>query len=577
MLGLSFGYRRGLLAVIGFGFVIVASRYLRAWLLQPLLDDALIPISAGKIDVELVKPVLLEVGLIGVATLILTPIAVFGRTYYANWTSARVRQDVDIAVAHRFLNAPLRVFREGSSGDLLARSMADAQLAILIVQLVYKDLILNLQMVVGGLIMMCVISWQLALISLVAVPPFVWVLSYFTQRLLSVVTRRQETQGDLSQRLIAILSGIKVIKAFRGEEVEQNAFNRESGKYFRRHMKVMFNGAIIKATGEAMYPIVGAVVMGIGGALVIKQLWGLTIGDLTTFAFVLVTIYKPISNLTQSFPKLIEYAGSADRLFTILDMEEEPADRPGARPMVGLSKSIRFRDVHFDYGEGPVLDGVDLEVEAGEVIAIVGRTGAGKSTLVDLLLRFHDPTAGAIEFDGIDLRDLQRKSFLEHVAVVTQEPFLFDETIRENIRYGRPEASEDEVRSAATAASAHDFIESLPLGYDTLAGEFGLRLSGGQRQRITIARAILANPALLVFDEATSALDAQTERAVQSAIEALRGRRTIFLIAHRLSTIERADRIVVLDRGRVAEIGDHASLLASDGIYRELVGVQQAC
>jgi ABC-type multidrug transport system fused ATPase/permease subunit len=266
---------------------------------------------------------------------------------------------------------------------------------------------------------------------------------------------------------------------------------------------------------------------------------------------------------------------SGERLFKILDMQEDPPDRPDAQPMLGLEKNIRFRDVRFDYGEDEILRGVDLEVRSGEVIAIVGRTGTGKSTLMDLLLRFHDPTSGSIEIDGIDLRDLQRNSFLDHVAVVTQEPFLFDETIEENIHYGRLDASPEEVRAAARAASAHDFIEELPLGYQTPVGEFGLRLSGGQRQRITIARAILCNPAILVFDDATSALDAKTERAVQLAIDSLRGQRTIFIVAHRLTTIRHADRIVVLDQGRVAEIGDHDTLMSSDGLYCELIGLNE--
>jgi ABC-type multidrug transport system fused ATPase/permease subunit len=291
---------------------------------------------------------------------------------------------------------------------------------------------------------------------------------------------------------------------------------------------------------------------------------------------ILVTTYKPVKTLTTAYANVMETLAGAERLFYVLDMEEEVPDRPDAQPMSGLSHSIRFRDVHFDYGESEVLRGVDLEVRPGEVIAIVGRTGTGKSTLTDLLLRFHDPTRGSIEVDGVDLRDLQRNSFLDHVAVVTQEPFLFDATIAENIRYGRPDASDQEVCDAAAAASADEFIEKLPKGYDTPVGEFGLRLSGGQRQRITIARAILANPAILVFDEATSALDAKTERAVQVAIEALRGQRTIFLVAHRLTTIRHADRIVVLDEGRVAEIGDHESLMARPGIYRELVGADES-
>ena len=576
MLRFSLVYKQSLVAVVLLGALIAVSTYARAWLLQPLLDEALVPISSGKVELQSVLPVLTEIGILGGLTLIALPVAVLGRTYAAQWICARVRQDVDIAVAHKFLNAPLRSVRDGSSGDFLTRSMADAQIALLGVQLVYKDAILNVQMLLCGVAMMFYISWQLTLASLVAVPPFSLIMSHFTSRLLARVTRRQESQGDLSQRLIAILAGIKVIKAFSGEALEQGAFNRESMKYFRRHMKVMMNGALIKATGEVTYPTVGASVIGLGGALVIQGLWGLSIGDLTAFALVLVTIYKPIAHLTQSYPQLIEYAGSAERLFVILDMEAEVEDRPDAKPMTGLSRSIRFRDVHFDYGKGEILRGIDLEVKAGEVVAIVGRTGSGKSTLMDVLLRFHDPTRGAIEIDGVDLRDLQRSSFLDHVAVVTQEPFLFDETISENIRYGRPEASDAEVRAAATAAAAHDFIKDLPEGYETLAGEFGLRLSGGQRQRITIARAILANPAILVFDEATSALDAQTERAVQTAIEEMRGQRTIFLVAHRLSTIERADRIVVLDRGRVAEIGDHESLLARGGIYSELIGVQHA-
>ena len=566
------------IGVILLGGLIAGTRYVRAWVIQPMLDDVVLPSTVEDFDLEAITPILSDLGLVLLATLLLAPIAVFGRGYLAEWTAARVRQRVDVAIARKFLRVPLRIFREGSSGDFLARSMADAGAACQSVMLVYKDFILNVEMILGGIALMFWLSWQMALISLIAIPPFAIVFGALMQRIVSQSTRRQVAQGDLSDRLIAILSGIKVIKAFRGEAIEQSAFNAETDEYFKRHMKMMKNSATLKAYSEAMYPITGVFVLGSGAYFVMEGSFGMTLGSLTTFAIVLITIYKPIKSLSRIFPQILESTGSARRLFEILDLAEEIPDRPDARPMTGITESILFRDLAFNYstatGETTVLDGIDLEVAAGEVVALVGRTGAGKSTLVDLVLRFHDPVRGSIEIDGVDLRDLMRASFLDHVALVTQEPFLFDESILDNIRYGRPDASDQEVRDAAKAAAAHDFIEALPEGYDTMAGEFGLRLSGGQRQRITIARAIVSNASILVFDEATSALDSQTERAVQDAIEGLRGQRTIFLVAHRLSTIERADRIVVLDNGRIAEMGDHAALLAQGGIYAELIGAQ---
>ena len=259
----------------------------------------------------------------------------------------------------------------------------------------------------------------------------------------------------------------------------------------------------------------------------------------------------------------------------MLDADIGDVYRPDAIDIDGVQESIRFDRVSYSYGRGDeVLRDVSLEVKANEVIAIVGRTGSGKTTLMDLLLRFDDPTEGAILLDGVDLRDIKRDSFLDHVAVVTQDSFLFDTTIRENIRYGRPEASEEEMREAARAAHVDEFVDQLPRGYDTEVGEFGTLLSGGQRQRITIARAIMKNPSILVFDEATSSLDAKTERVVQDAIDTLRGKRTVFVIAHRLSTIRNADTIVVLEQGRVSQQGTHDTLMSESGLYREFVGLQ---
>jgi len=562
MLGLSRVYWKPILGVFLLGWVISFIQYLRAYLFKPMLDDVLIPATAGGASFELVRPILTEVALLLGISLVVQPIAVFFRSYGAHWTIASVRRDVDQAVAGKFLAAPLRVHRGSSSGDFLARAMTDVQLACQSVSIIYNEFLVNVQRVIAGAVALFLASWPLALCSLIALPPFFLVLSYFGRRIQRQTHRRQETQGDLTQRLLSILSGIKVIKAFQGQQLEEAAFGVETGKYFRRHMKVVWNAVLAKATSELLNPILGFSIIGFGVWLMINEMWGITIGTLVQVAMIMVIIYKPIKALSQSFPRIMESTAGAARLFTLLDMEEEPADPPDARPMTGLAHDIHFKNVHFDYGGEPVLCGIDLKVQVGEVIALVGRTGAGKSTLVDLVLRFHDPTRGSIEIDGVDLRNIERQSFLDHVAVVTQEPFLFDETVFENIRYGRPHATAAEVHAAAEAASAAEFIDGLPEGYETPVGEFGLRLSGGQRQRLTIARAILANPAILVFDEATSALDAKTERAVQAAIESLRGERTIFLVAHRLTTIRRADRIVVIDQGRIAEIGNHESLMS---------------
>lgn len=554
---------------------LAASRLIRAWVFKPLLDEFLVPAANGVLEIEVIQDRIWQLGMLVGTTLIVAPIAMYLRTYVASWVVARVRKKVDLSVARKFLNAPLGIHRRGSSGDFLSRALTDARLACDALSFLYRDVANSLVMLLGGLITMFATSWQLALLSMTTVLPTLFVLRFFGRRIQKQTRRRQEIQGDLSQRLIAILSGIKVIKAFRGQETELSAFDRETDKYFARHMKVIHNRVMAKSSSDALNQMVGTLILGVGAYLTFKGLWEITIGTLATFALILATIYRPIKTLAMSYTHVIEAMASGDRLFEVLDMREEPPDRPNAKPMPGLSKSIRFRDVHFSYGETEILRGIDLEVQSGEVIAIVGRTGTGKSTLMDLLLRFHDPSHGSIEIDGIDLRDLVRDSFLDHVAVVTQEPFLFDESIGENIRYGRLEATPEEIRKAAMAASADEFIEALPQGYETPVGEFGLRLSGGQRQRITIARALLSNPAILVFDEATSALDAKTERAVQVAIETLRGQQTVFIVAHRLTTIRHADRIIVLDEGRVVESGGHEQLMARAGIYRELVGLSE--
>lgn len=565
-----------LLATTALGLVVAGIRYLRAWLAGPLLDDVALPVLNEQKDWTAVEGIASELLLVLGLSVVVQPLAVYFRSVTSQRVIAEFRRTLDREVAQKLLAAPLRLHRRGTSGDFLARSLTDAQLTSQIVLHLVNELLISGQLVLIGVFTLFVTSWQLTLLTLLGLPLVFGAVAVFGTRVQKQAKRRQETQGDLSQRLVSILSGIKVIKAFQGQEIEESAYAVQAGKFFRRHMKVVWNSVFARAVGEFVNPAIAVGVLGFGLWLLVEDRWGMTLGTLTQFALTLGVLYKPLKRWFQSVPKILESSAGADRLFHVLDLEAERADRDGARRLEGLSHHIAFRDVCFDYDGAPVLRGLDLEIAPGEVVAVVGRTGAGKSTLVDLVLRFHDPTSGAIEIDGVDLRDYARDSFLDRVAVVTQEPFLFDLSVAENIRYGRREATDEEVRAAARAASADAFVQSLPQGYDTTVGEFGLRLSGGQRQRLTIARAIVADPAVLVFDEATSALDAATESAVQQAINDLRGERTIFLVAHRLSTIRHADRILVLDEGRIVQAGRHETLVAEPGLYRELVGANAA-
>jgi len=576
-LRLAAPYTGWLLGGLLFTALFAAGRYGRAWLLQPLLDDVLLPAQGAAQTATQAEPLarFRELALLALGITAVVPAALFARSWALHYVLGRINVDVKQALAAKLLRLPLSFHREGRSGDRVSRLLLDVDQSQHALELLFLDLAQAGVMVAIGAGTLLWISWQLALCSLLAAPPIVAVLWVFSGRVRRGARRRQEQQGEVTQRLLGILSGIKVIKAFRGEAVETAAFRRATRSWFRRAMRVVKNRLLSRSLAEGLNTAVGMAVLMLGAWLVTGGRWGLSVGDVAAFAAVMATTYRPVKTLSGGWPKLMESLASAERFFELLDAPEEPADPDGALSLQGIREGVRFEDVHFSYGREPVLRGVSLEVRAGEVVALVGPTGSGKSTLVDLLLRFHAPDAGRILVDGVDLRRIRRDSVLEHVALVTQEPFLFDASVRENVLYGRPDAGEDELQEALRTAHVDEFLARLPYGADTEVGELGLRLSGGQRQRITIARALLKDAPLLVLDEATSALDARTERAVQEAIEAQRGRHALLVIAHRLSTVRRADRIVVLEKGVVSDQGTHDELMARGGLYRELVALSE--
>ncbi|MEE2673689.1 MAG: ABC transporter ATP-binding protein [Myxococcota bacterium] len=581
-------FSRPYLLLIGlaalFSLLFSAGRYGRALLLKPVFDNVLLPAQAGEasapswesfLSLSATGPSPLQwIVIAGIGIVFVMPIASFAKAYLQAYALGSISMDIKRTIAQKLLNLPLAFHHRTSSGDTLSRTFNDATQAEQVLQLVFNDFMLAIAMVTIGVSSLFFISWQLALVSLLSAPAIVGVLAIFSQRIRRTAARRQMQLSEVTQRLVAILSGIKVIKAFKGEEIENRAFADETQKLFKRVMKVVKNRVLSRTFVEMLNTGVAIGVLILGMVLVLQQRWGLTVGDLAAFTTALATTYKPLKTLSKGWARLMDALSSAERFFEVLDSPAEIPDAPDAIEITGLREGIRFDQVNYSYGREEVLRDITLDVRANEVVAIVGRTGSGKTTLMDLLLRFDDPQAGSIQIDGIDLRNISRDSFIRQIAVVTQEPFLFDTTIRENIRYGRSDATEADVLAAAAAAHVDEFVDQLPDGYDTPVGEFGTLLSGGQRQRITIARAIVKNPAILVFDEATSSLDAKTERTVQDAIDTLRGRRTVFVVAHRLSTIRNADRIIVLEQGRVSQEGTHVELLAESGLYREFVSLQ---
>ena len=538
-----------------------------AWLVRPVLDGLFI-----RKDESLL--LVLPIAILAVA--ILKGLFNYGQNYLMNYVGNQVIGDIREQLFSKLVRLPIRFHDTNTSGRLVSRVINDVNQMANAVAGVLKDLF---QQGLTFLAMMGVIvyqNWKLAMVSMIVVPLSVVTMVRMGQRLRNLATRGQERMGDMASALQETLAGIRMVKSFGREEEEAKRFRQSNDAFIHTTMKAIQ----VSSLGSSHMEVIGVLgIAGIiwyGGFLVIHD--EMTPGAFFSFLAAMFMAYTPIRRLSGANNTVQQALAAAERVFDVLDPPTEQEANAGRTDLPSISRSLEFRQVAFRY-EGQndaALTGINLTIRAGEVIAFVGSSGSGKTTLVSLLPRFYDPTGGHILIDGIDLRACTLRSVRGQIGIVSQEVILFDDTVRNNIGYGRQGAMAAEVIQAAQLAYAHEFILRMPEGYDTVIGERGLKLSGGERQRIAIARAILRDPPVLILDEATSALDTQSERMVQMALSNLMKNRTTLVVAHRLSTIQNADRIVVLDRGTVVEVGTHEELLRKGGLYKRLHAMQFA-
>ncbi|HJC76383.1 MAG TPA: ABC transporter ATP-binding protein/permease [Candidatus Alistipes excrementavium] len=497
--------------------------------------------------------------------------------YLSSWTVENLRtrslQRMRNQMFDKVIGMNVGYLNEQRKGDIVSRITQDVMVVQFCItntlQVAFREPLL----IIGYLAAMFMISWELSIFSIVFLPLVALLIGSIVKRLRHPARTSQERMGDMVSTLDEALSGIKVIKSYNATEYVKRKFHAINAEFSRLQLSMVRRQQLASPMSEFLGISAAGVILVFGGMLVIRG--SLDAGGFVAFLAMFSQITRPVRSFIDQFATINQGIAAGERIFEVLDSHPEIQDRPDARTLDSLREGIEFRNVHFTYdGSREVIDGISFRIRRGETVALVGPSGGGKSTLSELIPRFYDATSGDILIDGISIRDYTQESLRAHMSVVAQNTVLFNDTIESNIAMGKPSATHDEIVAAAKVANAHDFIMETPEGYRTNIGDCGSKLSGGQRQRLSIARAVLKNPEILILDEATSALDTESEKLVQDALNALLEGRTSVVIAHRLSTIHNADRIIVVDHGRIAEQGTHAELMARNGIYAKLIEMQ---
>ncbi len=509
-------------------------------------------------------------GLTFLTVIVVSSLVNVTKDYQQRLLNTRVMLSLRRALFERLLHLPLPRLWDMKTGGILSRLTGDIDTTTGLLQMAVVSPAISVIRLVIAVGVLLSLNWRLALTALAIIPGVLLMSLVFARRVKPIYRSLRKDAEEIDGRVGETFSGIRVVRAFRGEPRELQDYMRGRHTVLRKELFAHRRELVLWTSWGLLMSAVNVAIVWYGGLLHIQG--RATIGDIMAFQWYSFLLLNPVWNIVNTFSELQRSLAAMERVFEVLALDDDKPDRPGALEAPSVVHELRFEEVEFEYREGlPVLRDFSVTVPGGSVIALVGRSGAGKTTVTDLVSRFHDPSKGRILLDGIDIRDLTLRTYRNLLALVQQEVFLFDGSVSDNIAYGRHDASQAEIEDAARRANAHEFIAKMPDGYDTFIGERGVKLSGGQQQRLAIARAILASPQILILDEATSNLDTESEQLIQASMADLLAGRTTFVIAHRLSTIRRADLILLLEDGRVTERGTHAELMAARGAYHDMV------